>query len=60
MRSIRARIGLAPEDEVPPDTDIEAEIATFERKVLDIVAALERADANTARPEPAADVSDHR
>jgi hypothetical protein len=58
LRSIRARVGLAPEEGEPPDTDIEAEIVTFERKVLDVVAALE--GANTARPEPAADLPDHR
>jgi hypothetical protein len=57
LRSIRARTS---EEGEPLDTDIEAEIVTFERKVLDVVAALEGADANTARPEPVADVPDHR
>lgn len=60
LRSILVRVGFAPKKEAPPDTDLEAEIVAFERKILNAVAALERAEANTATPEPTADVSDHR
>ena len=60
LRSILARLDLLPAAEITPDTELEAEIVTFERKVLDVVTALERAEANTATPEPAAGVPDHR
>ncbi|MFO1113114.1 MAG: hypothetical protein U1E35_04340 [Rhodospirillales bacterium] len=52
LRAILARLDLLPAEEPTPDKDLEAEIATFERKFLDVVTALERAEA-AAGPEPA-------
>lgn len=59
LRSLLARLDLLPAVETTPDTELEAEIASFERKVLDVVTALERAEA-VADPRPAADVGDRR
>ena len=44
LRSILARLDLLPAAEITPDKELEAEIVTFERKVLDVVTALERAE----------------
>lgn len=60
LRSILVRIDLAPKEEAPLDIDVEAEIVTFERKILNVVTALERAEANTPTPEPATDVAGRR
>ena len=60
LRSILVRIDLAPKEEAPLDTDVEAEIVTFERKILNVVTALERAEANAPIPEPATDAAGRR
>lgn len=59
LRSLLARLDLLPAVETAPDTELEAEIATFERKVLDVVMALDRAEA-AAGLAAAADVGDRR
>ena len=52
VRTILLRTGLAAAA-TPADGDLEAAIVTFERNVLDAVAALEHAEADAARAHPA-------